>query len=52
MYAGADPAANDQRGVSYLPLSHVAAQLGDIHAPLLLASTTYFARENASHGRK
>lgn len=36
--------------VSYLPLSHVAAQIVDIYAAILTASTTYFADKNALKG--
>lgn len=50
MYSTIDPTANEARNVSYLPLSHVAAQLVDIHAPILLASTTYFAQPDALKG--
>lgn len=34
------------RILSYLPLSHVAAQMVDIHAPMFLAGCTYFADKN------
>ncbi|XP_033107079.1 long-chain-fatty-acid--CoA ligase ACSBG2-like [Anneissia japonica] len=37
-------------GVSYLPLSHVAAQLMDIYIPLVGAGCTYFARPDALKG--
>jgi long-chain-fatty-acid--CoA ligase ACSBG len=33
--------------VSYLPLSHVAAQVMDIFIPLLQAVTVYFAQPDA-----
>lgn len=33
--------------VSYLPLSHVAAQIMDIYVPLLQAVTVYFAQPDA-----
>lgn len=33
--------------VSYLPLSHVAAQLLDIHIPMSTAATVYFAQPDA-----
>lgn len=33
--------------VSYLPLSHVAAQVLDIFIPMLYAGTVYFAQPNA-----
>lgn len=33
--------------LSYLPLSHVAAQLLDIHLPISCAATVYFAQPDA-----
>ena len=36
--------------ISYLPLSHVAAQVVDIYAGMLLISTMYFANKNALKG--
>jgi long-subunit acyl-CoA synthetase (AMP-forming) len=39
------------RILSYLPLSHVAACLFDIHAPILVRGTTYFADKNALKAR-
>ncbi|KAM0732663.1 Long-chain-fatty-acid--CoA ligase ACSBG2 [Formica fusca] len=36
--------------VSYLPLSHIAAQICDIIASVLAASTVYFADKNALRG--
>ena len=33
--------------LSYLPLSHVAAQLLDIYVPILCGGSTYFARPDA-----
>jgi len=33
--------------ISYLPLSHVAAQILDIYIPLLFAATVYFAQPDA-----
>ena len=33
--------------ISYLPLSHVAAQIIDIYVPMLYAATVYFARPDA-----
>ncbi len=33
--------------VSYLPLSHIAAQLFDIYLPICLGGTTYFAQPDA-----
>lgn len=38
------------RAVSYLPLSHIAAQLIDIHCMLLLGAAVYFARPDALKG--
>ena len=38
------------RIVSYLPLSHVAAQLIDIHSPLFSGGCTYFAQSDALSG--
>ena len=37
----------DDELVSYLPLSHVAAQILDIFIPLAFASTVYFAQPDA-----
>jgi long-chain-fatty-acid--CoA ligase ACSBG len=39
-----------ERIVSYLPLSHVAACMMDIHHPILSQSTVYFADKNALKG--
>lgn len=33
--------------ISYLPLSHVAAQILDIHIPMLYTATVYFAQPDA-----
>ena len=33
--------------VSYLPLSHVAAQLLDIYVPILCGGSVYFAKPDA-----
>ena len=33
--------------ISYLPLSHVAAQILDIFIPLIYAGTVYFAQPDA-----
>ena len=38
------------RVLSYLPLSHVAGQMFDIHAPLCLQGCTYFADKNVMKG--
>ncbi len=40
----------NERVVSYLPLSHIAAQLIDIYAMLLLGGCTYFAQPDALKG--
>jgi long-chain-fatty-acid--CoA ligase ACSBG len=39
-----------ERVVSYLPLSHIAAQLIDIYCMLVLGSCTYFAQPDALKG--
>jgi long-chain-fatty-acid--CoA ligase ACSBG len=39
-----------ERNVSFLPLSHVAACLMDIHHTILVQSTVYFANKNALKG--
>ncbi|KAJ8575259.1 hypothetical protein ON010_g3959 [Phytophthora cinnamomi] len=39
-----------KRGVSFLPLSHSAAQLLDIHVPLVIGSEVYFAGPDALRG--
>lgn len=36
--------------VSFLPLSHVAAQMADIYCPLTCSATVYFADKNALKG--
>lgn len=38
------------RLVSFLPLSHIAAQLIDIHVPMALGCCTYFAQPDAMKG--
>lgn len=40
----------EEKTISYLPLSHVAAQLVDIHVPLACGSTLYFAQPDAMKG--
>lgn len=40
----------NERIVSYLPLSHVAAQMVDIYIPLNCAGTLYFADKDALKG--
>jgi long-chain-fatty-acid--CoA ligase ACSBG len=39
-----------ERMVSYLPLSHMAAQLVDIHIPMYLGSSVYFCQPDAMKG--
>lgn len=39
-----------ERSVSYLPLSHVTAQVADIYMPIHTASTVYFAQPDALKG--
>jgi long-chain-fatty-acid--CoA ligase ACSBG len=36
--------------ISYLPLSHIAAQIVDIHGPLMLGCTIHFAQPDALKG--
>lgn len=36
--------------ISFLPLSHVAAQMADIYCPLTCSATVYFADKNALKG--
>ena len=36
--------------ISYLPLSHIAAQLADIYSPLFFGSTLCFAQPDALKG--
>ncbi|EGD73701.1 AMP dependent ligase [Salpingoeca rosetta] len=36
--------------VSYLPLSHIAAQILDMHAPMILGATVWFAQPTALKG--
>ncbi|KAF0684565.1 Aste57867_23483 [Aphanomyces stellatus] len=45
-----DPLTSADRLVSYLPLSHVAAQLVDIHLPLATGLKLYFAQPDALKG--
>jgi long-chain-fatty-acid--CoA ligase ACSBG len=42
--------SESERSVSFLPLSHVAAQLLDIHVPMHLGSEMYFAGPEALKG--
>lgn len=39
-----------ERFVSFLPLSHIAAQIIDLHAPMYLGGATYFAQPDALKG--
>ncbi|XP_065059824.1 long-chain-fatty-acid--CoA ligase ACSBG2-like [Rhopilema esculentum] len=39
-----------QCGVSYLPLSHIAAQMSDLYGPILLQGYTAFAKPDALKG--
>ena len=36
-----------ETGISYLPLSHAAAQLFDIYVPIVNGATVYFAQPDA-----
>ncbi|KAF4315731.1 hypothetical protein BBO99_00009184, partial [Phytophthora kernoviae] len=42
--------ADAKRSVSFLPLSHVAAQILDIHLPMAVGSEVYFAGPDALRG--
>lgn len=37
----------EEVGISYLPLSHIAAQMLDIYMPLYYGATCYFAQPDA-----
>ena len=38
------------RFVTYLPLSHIAAQMIDLHGPMRLGASTFFAQPDAMKG--
>jgi long-chain-fatty-acid--CoA ligase ACSBG len=40
-----------ERLISYLPLSHIAAQVVDIFSTIAFGSTVYFAQPDALKGR-
>ena len=44
------PLTHNERIVSYLPLSHIAAQIIDIHASMALGCALYFAQPDALKG--
>jgi len=44
------PMNHTDRGVSYLPLSHIAAQIIDLHVAIYLGSSIYFAQPDALKG--
>ncbi|CAM9492674.1 unnamed protein product [Phaeothamnion confervicola] len=44
------PLDHTERIISYLPLSHIAAQILDMHAPLQLGIHVYFAQPDALRG--
>jgi long-chain-fatty-acid--CoA ligase ACSBG len=39
-----------ERSITYLPLSHIAAQMLDIHGPMSMGSHVYFAQPDALRG--
>jgi long-chain-fatty-acid--CoA ligase ACSBG len=41
---------HEDRVCSYLPLSHIAAQIVDIHVPMILGACTYFCQPDALKG--
>lgn len=43
-------ASNQDKVVSYLPLSHISAQLVDLHTPMCTGSCTYVAQPDALKG--
>lgn len=46
----ADREGEQERGVSYLPLSHVAAQLQDVTGAMMEGMHVYFAEPSALQG--
>jgi long-chain-fatty-acid--CoA ligase ACSBG len=42
--------SHNERFLSYLPLSHIAAQMIDVHAPMYLGASTWFAQPDALKG--
>ncbi|KAG9404299.1 hypothetical protein AC1031_004512 [Aphanomyces cochlioides] len=50
LFRADDPFNLSDRLVSYLPLSHVAAQLLDIHLPIATGAKLYFAQPDALKG--
>jgi long-chain-fatty-acid--CoA ligase ACSBG len=47
---GMFPFDSTERCVSYLPLSHIAAQVLDMHGPMSLGCSVYFAQPDALRG--
>lgn len=45
-----DPLTNDDHIISYLPLSHIAAQMIDMHAPMMSGAQVWFAQPDALRG--
>ena len=45
-----DKLDNSDRLITYLPLSHIAAQLLDIHCPIMTGSQVFFAMPDALRG--
>jgi long-chain-fatty-acid--CoA ligase ACSBG len=41
---------HEDRIISYLPLSHIAAQIIDLHAPMYIGAQTWFAQPDALKG--
>ena len=44
------PLTNDDHIISYLPLSHIAAQMIDMHAPMMAGAQVWFAQPDALRG--